>query len=246
MYPIARAALSFLDISEYWSREIYPPASSHELLNTLVSAWWLGELRGDSKHSPLQLLKIMYTSMFRDDLGIVFIVGDGAGPLPVELPDGSLKLNLRPQIHVPSSDTESWDEAACRDAFHALAEVTERQSIESYREFAVMLPSIRLTCEEFNTWCRERGYPKPKFWRPPLKKSKRGRPPEYNWNGVKALLETYVSGHGPVQTIGELLQKCADFAFELHPGKSTPDDKTIREAIKTHALAAAAGLDPGK
>ncbi len=206
MFPIARAALSFLDISEYWSREIYPPASSHELLNTLVSAWWLGELRGDSKHSPLQLLK----------------------------------------INVPSSDTESWDEAACRDAFHALAEVTERQSIESYREFAVMLPSIRLTCEEFNTWCRERGYPKPKFWRPPLKKSKRGRPPEYNWNGVKALLETYVSGHGPVQTIGELLQKCADFAFELHPGKSTPDDKTIREAIKTHALAAAAGLDPGK
>src|SRR5262249_2341225 len=248
VFPIAKAALSLLEISDYWSREIRPSASPNELLSILVSAWWLGELRGDSKHSPLQLLKIMYTSRFRDDLGIVFIVGDGAGPLPVELPDDSLKLDLRPQIHVPSSDTESWDEAACRDAFHALAEVTERKSIKSYREFAVMLPSIGLTCEEFNTWCRKRGYPKPKFWQPPLKKSKRGRPAEYNWNGVKALLETYVSENGPVQTTSELLQKCADFARDLHPGKRkrTPDDKTIREAIKTHALAAAAGLDPGK
>jgi hypothetical protein len=53
-----------------------------------------------------------------------------------------------------------------------------------------------------------------------------------------------------VQTLVELLQKCADFATELHPRKRTPDDKTIREAIKTHALDIAAkncsGKLPGK
>src|SRR5262245_22167286 len=137
MFPIATSTLSFREISDYWSRDIQPRASSDELLSILVSAWWLGELRGDSGHSRLQLLKIMFTSMCKDHLGIVFIVGDDPGPPRVELPDGYLKIDLRPQIRVPSSNVESWDEAACKDAFHALAEITEQSLIESYQEFAV-------------------------------------------------------------------------------------------------------------
>jgi hypothetical protein len=97
----------------------------------------------------------MFTSKYRDDLGIVFIVDNDAGPPQVDLPDD----DLRPQIRVPSSNTESWDEAACRDAFHALAEVTKDSSINIYqrfhpiniyREFAVFLPSIKVTYEEFD------------------------------------------------------------------------------------------------
>jgi hypothetical protein len=167
VFPIAKAALSLLEISDYWSREIRPSASSDELLSILVSAWWLGELRGDSVHFRFQLLKIMFTSMHRDDLGIVFIVGDDPGPAGVELPDGSLEIDVRPQIRVPSSDIDTWDEAACRDAFHALAEATQRLSIDGYREFAVSLPSIKLTYEEFNTWRAKRGYDDAlKFWKP--------------------------------------------------------------------------------
>jgi hypothetical protein len=250
MFPIQEPALSFRKISDVWSRAMHLPASSDELLSILVSAWWLGELRGDSVHFRLQLLKIMFTSMHRDDLGIVFIVGDDAAPPPVDLqagsPDGSLEIDVRPQIRVPSSNVESWDEAACKDAFHALAEITEQSLIESYQEFAVFLPSTKLTYEEFNTWRTKRGYPKLKFWRLPLKKSKRGRPAEYNWVGVKERLRAYVSKYGAVRTGHELLQKCGDFACELHPKNSMPSDKTIREAIATHALAATAGLDPGK
>jgi hypothetical protein len=202
----------------------------------------VGELRGN--RSRLQLLINMFTSVrYRDDLGIVFIVGDEKGSLPVELPDGSLKVDLRHQIRVPSCNTKSWDETGCRDAFHALAETS---SIENYPGVGVGLALIKLSFEEFNTWLTKRGYPKPSFWRPQLKKPKRGRPAEYNWDGVGARLRTYVSEHGPMQTLGELLQKCADFACELHPANRTPDDKTIREAIETHALGAAAGLDPGK
>ncbi len=59
-------------------------------------------------------------------------------------------------------------------------------------------------------------------------------------------LSDYLSQHGPMQTLDELMQKCADFACDLHPKKRTPSDKTIREAIKTHALGAAAGFSPGK
>ena len=165
MFPIAEATLSLDKIAEYWSREIHPRASSNELLGVLVSAWWLGELRGDSVHSRLQLLKMMLTSKYRDDLGIIFIVGNDAGPPPVDLPDESLEIDLRPQIRVPSSNIESLDEAACRDAFHALAEITKTSSIKSYWEFGVSLPSIKLTYEEFSTWCAKRSYDVPKFWK---------------------------------------------------------------------------------
>jgi hypothetical protein len=166
MFPIATSTLSFGEIADYWSREMQPPASWNELLSILVSSWWLGEFRGDSIHSRLQLLKIMLSSKYRDDLGIVFIVGDDPGPPPVELRDGSQEIDVRPQIHVPSSNTESWAEAACRDAFHALAEATKGFSIRIYREFAVSLTSIKLTYEEFNTWRAKRGYDEPKFWKP--------------------------------------------------------------------------------
>jgi len=79
-----------------------------------------------------------------------------------------------------------------------------------------------------------------------LKKPKRGRPPEYNWSGVKSRLAAYVSKHGPVQTWDELLQKCADFASELHPEHKAPDASTIRAAIKKHGLDVAAGTGRGK
>src|SRR5215471_1023257 len=66
---------------------VIPPDVFGQTLSILVSAWWLGELRGDSVHSRLQLLKIMFTSKYRDDLGIVFIVGNDAVPPQVDLPD---------------------------------------------------------------------------------------------------------------------------------------------------------------
>jgi hypothetical protein len=42
------------------------------------------------------------------------------------------------------------------------------------------------------------------------------------------------------------LQKCSDFASELHPAKKTPDDSTIRGAVKKHGLDVAAGCILGK
>ena len=173
MFPIAESTLSFGEIADYWSREIRPSASSNELLSCLVSAFWLREVRGDSVYSPLQLLEMMLTSKYRDDLGIVFIVGDDAGPPLVDLPDGSQVIDVRPQIRVPSSNVESWDEAARRDALHALAEITviasidsDKASIDSYKEFAVFLPYTKLTHEEFNAWRTKRGFSIPTFWKP--------------------------------------------------------------------------------
>jgi hypothetical protein len=84
-----------------------------------------------------------------------------------------------------------------------------------------------------------------------LKKPRRGRPPEYNWDGVSVLLASYAADNGSIETQEELLQKCGDFARDLDPRdpKNTPDDKTIREAIKTYRLdlaAVAPGNSPRK
>ena len=75
---------------------------------------------------------------------------------------------------------------------------------------------------------------------------KRGRPPEYNWASVKSRLAEYTQQNGHVQSMNELLEICSDFARKLHPRKKTPDDKTIREAIKKHGLDLAASFVPGK
>jgi hypothetical protein len=165
MFPIAKPALSFGEVADYWTREIHPPASWEEILRTLESAWWLGELRGNSGPTRLQRLKNMFTSMrHRDDLGIAFVVGDCAGPRPVELPDGSLKVDLRHQIRIPSNDPESWDEAACRDAFHSLAQTSSK---ESYPDLTVGFTLIELSYQEFNAWREKRDYHEANFWKPP-------------------------------------------------------------------------------
>jgi len=174
MFPIGKYKLSLHEISDYWSREIQPPASGNELYRLLESAWWVGEIRGDSAISRLQLLKKMFTAMReRDDLGIVFIVRQDAGPPPVEklLPDGSLLVDIRHEIRVPSSETNDWDESACKDAFHTLAQTL---SFESYPEIAPGLAYIELSYDEFVRWLQNRGYSVPQFWAPlPFKSKKR-------------------------------------------------------------------------
>jgi hypothetical protein len=249
MFPVAKAKLPLQEISNYWSREIQPPASRIELLEHLEKAWWLGEIQGDgSRHD---LLKRMFKSMYRrNDLGVVFVVGEDVGePPPVKkLPDGSILVDVRHRIFLPSEDASAWDERSCEEAFRTLAQTS---STESYPEMTPSLAFIELTFEEFTGWLVMRGFAKPKFWRPlpltdQLKRSKRGRPAEYNWIGVKDRLADYVSRHGSVQTWPELLQKCSDFASELHPEQKTPDDKTIRDAIKRYALDIAAGRVTGK
>jgi hypothetical protein len=185
MFPIAEDALSLRDISDYWSREINPPASWEELFHVLEAAWWLGELRGDFVHTPLQLLKNMFTSMrHRDDLGVVFLVGNSAGPLPIELPDGSVTLDIRPEIRVPSGDTEDWNETSCRGAFQALAET---RSLDRCPELAEILSGMSLSYGEFTAWVEKRGFTRPTFWQP------RRHPPKKRWKakpGQKKLTRT--------------------------------------------------------
>jgi hypothetical protein len=81
MFPIGKSKLSLREIANYWAREIQPPASWSELLELLDAAWWLGEIRGDSVKSCLDLLKHMFKAMHdRDDAGVVFFVEEAPNP----------------------------------------------------------------------------------------------------------------------------------------------------------------------
>jgi hypothetical protein len=67
-------------------------------------------------------------------------------------------------------------------------------------------------------------------------KGTRGRPAEYDWDGVRSELNRYVTKHGLMRSKNELIQKCSAIAAGLHPEQKTPDEKTVRAAIKKHGL----------
>lgn len=206
MFPIAKNSLSFLEILDYWSREMRPVASQAEVFGILEQAWWLGELRGDSARPRLHLLQAMFKLLRnRNDAGIAFVLRDDAGPKITELPDGIFDVDARRQIIIPSTDPSDWDEGGCGDAFHTLAQTS---SIEYYPEITRAFSHIELTYDEFDKWRTKRGYHKPTFWHPlatsQLKKQNRGRLAEYNWAGVKSQLADYVEQHSPVRSYNEL------------------------------------------
>jgi hypothetical protein len=178
MFPIGKSKLSLREIANYWAREIQPPASRNELLQKLEAAWWLGQIRGDSVKSRLDLLKHMLAMYDGDDARIVFLVENFDEPQPKQLPDGSVRVDVRHRIYLPSRDKNTWDESNCEDTFQSLAQTS---STESYPEMTPGLAWIELTFEEFTNWLLAEGYAKTKFWKPlpatnQLKRAKRGGP----------------------------------------------------------------------
>jgi hypothetical protein len=162
MFPISKETLSFREISDFWSREVSPPASRNELLNLLISAWWRGEIVGDAL-PRLQFLRRLFISMskFKEPC-IVFISGDEVGPAQVhEFPDGCVEVDIRPRACV-SSNTDDWDEATCDPAFRSFEEIEwDKRCPELFLTFRL----FNLSRAEFMNWVVDRGfYSKPTFW----------------------------------------------------------------------------------
>jgi hypothetical protein len=233
MYPIRTPTLSFLEISDHWSRDIKPPASRKELFHLLESAWWLGEFRGDAIHSRLTLLRKMFKSMRnRDDLGIVFIIGDGSGPEQIDLPDGSVMVDVRHQVRVPHGNPETWTEESCSEAFRALADTS---SAESYPELGTHFGFIQLTYKVFRNWLAERGYDEPTFWQPQLnkvKKAKRGAKPQWDWEDIELF-------------VGQTLDTKGDFGDLEVATKGWQSFSDLYRAIEDYVETRRAGGGPG-
>ncbi|UPT96131.1 hypothetical protein J4G48_0045060 [Bradyrhizobium barranii subsp. apii] len=162
MFPLSAEKLPLREIADFWSREIKPRASRDELLARLESAWWRGELRGNSWDSRLQLLKKMFEKREEPELrSVAFVSPSDAGP-PTEVPlsDGSIAV-VRRIISVPNA-SEDWTEASCSEAFEALASLP---SEEYFPLFSYAICFIDLTYEEFFGWVRTRRFDLPTFWR---------------------------------------------------------------------------------
>jgi hypothetical protein len=250
MFPITKKSLSFLEISNYWSREIQPRASQNELLKCLESAWWLDEIHGDSALSRLEFLKRMFKSMqYRDDVGIVFIAGSDIYKAPEKyLPDGSALVTVKHQIPLPSSDTDTWDDCTCADAFQALAETS---SVESYPEMTASLAYIELTYDEFIGWLTKRRMHKPEFWQPynvspPVALTELsdrreklagrvGRPP-LDWSEARDCTFYLMDYHGEFETADPEWNAQARLEEEIRklPRYRDCAESTIREHVGKH------------
>jgi hypothetical protein len=164
MFPIpSERKLSVVQVAEYWSREITPPASAQELRDTIGKAWWRGELAATNGSSRLGVLRGYYS---RSVKFIVFVIPD-VEELPQWIPvDAEVIEFARPlRVPLPNKDLDTWTDANCAPAFDAIA--------EKWSE-AVVSPSepifldIVLTSSEFFRWIDVSGYKRPTFWSPPL------------------------------------------------------------------------------
>jgi len=165
MFPISKVDLSFLEIADYWSREIQPPASKWELLDLLIRAWWRGEILGDAP-PRLEFLKKMFAKRSgKDELsGIVFnLEGEVGEPTETELPDGCVDVDIRPRVPVPSRNTDGWNEAECDPAFQSLG--SEAVScVEHYDDWLPGFGWFNLSRNEFMKWVAVQRYSLPTFW----------------------------------------------------------------------------------
>jgi hypothetical protein len=163
MFPICEPTLSFAEISEYWAAELN--ISWKRVQALLESAWWLGEILGEpGRPTRLELLKSLFKRMRdRDFPQLLFITPDSKPPAKtVEQPDGSLLINLRRCVPVPSDEIETWSDAACIQAFQAMAQLP---SSEYYPEYLPGFEARKLTSNEFFKWIAFRDFPYPTFWK---------------------------------------------------------------------------------
>jgi hypothetical protein len=164
MFPISKEKLTFREIADYWSREIWPPAPANELLDIIVRAWWLGELVG---YAPprFELLKKMAGKRNKEDelTNLIFVTPEDVPPPTKQPPSGNTYVDIRPRVPVPSMAMEAWDDALCEDAFSVLAS-DEVSHTDHYLEWGVMIQWFALSRTEFLNWLALRSYPLPTFW----------------------------------------------------------------------------------
>jgi hypothetical protein len=159
IFPISSEyRLSFLDVANYWSREIRPRFAPAEVLNELAKAWWRGDLVAAGGASRVDVLTVLYR-LYSDC--IVFDMPDNASrPEIRELPDGSAKIVLC-RVPLPNSNPDSWEDLACTKAFEAVAEFWDQDSFPLARP---IVDGLEVTEKEFTRWIEAEKKPRPIFW----------------------------------------------------------------------------------
>jgi len=162
MFPVSEPELSFADISEYWAAELN--ISPDRIQALLEGAWWLGEISDNSGITPLKFLRQLHKRMRNSDAPtLLFITQENSPPAEtLELSDGSLLVDPRPRVFVPSANTDTWSEASCMGALRAMAQTP---SLKHYPECSPGFAARKITRDEFFRWIAVRGFKYPTFWK---------------------------------------------------------------------------------
>jgi hypothetical protein len=166
MFPISRETLTFSEVADYWSREIH--ASPDELLDLLISAWWLGEIVAyGPRPTRLELLKSIFTHRARDK-GLVFTFDPTEESSTRYNEDGTIEVDITPRICVPSNDPNTWTEPECESAFRSLAAVS---IVDNRPDLLFTFGWLGVNQGNFMNWMRLRRYHRPTFWEIAVPKS---------------------------------------------------------------------------
>jgi hypothetical protein len=241
MFRRSADRLSFLQIAKLWAREIQPSASLDELVDELESAWWRGEIVGNSAKTRLQFLQTMFG--FRKNLGIAFVTPTEPGPPDfTELENGGVKVDISPRIIVPC-ETEPWTDESCAIAFETLANSPSR---ENFPLLSISLHFIELTGEEFFGWIEKRGFDVPTFWKrdsaaivSAYQTASPGRPSSRQL--VEAELDLRIANKSRCGNVTTEAESLADWLKLTHPKSPRMTGKTIlnrfRSKIREHVNA---------
>jgi hypothetical protein len=160
MFPIPSGRkLSFVEIANYWSREISPPASPQELRDIIGKAWWRGELIAANGSNRLSVLRGYY---LRSAGFVAFVVPGVEEPPQWQSVDDGVVEFVRPlRVPLPNADSATWTDANCAEAFEAIAEQWKEAIISPS---APQFLDVVLTQSEFLRWIDTYRYTRPTFW----------------------------------------------------------------------------------
>lgn len=220
MFPIpVTQALTIGEIADYWSRE-ERRATEQEVRRILIAAWWGGEFTEPQKPDRMVVLKVLYKQA--DTTQIVFeIPGVASSTAEQQLEDGSIVVDMRMRIALPSEHVDDWTIQSCSEAFEKLADLWDE------KVSPLLLPAlvgIKLKHSDFTAWVRRRGFDVPTFWDG---KSRRSTGPrEMSEDQLFALVRKLFSDAAPRIPTQEKIAKLAAVAAE------NDGFKTSREALR--------------
>jgi hypothetical protein len=158
MFPIpSERKLSFVEIANYWSREIEPSASPQELRDVLSKAWWRGQLVAANGSNRLSILREYY---LRSANFIAFVIPGMEEPEQWRSGnDGEVEFVRPLRVPLPNADSDTWTDVNCAAAFEAIAEQWKEAMISP-----TVFLDVVLTSGEFFQWIELSGYIPPTFW----------------------------------------------------------------------------------
>jgi hypothetical protein len=152
VFPVPSSQpLSLWQIADYWSREMKPPANRDELFDSLVKAWWRGELVA-SGAERVDMLKAIHNNPPS------WIAFEGEQQISA-LPNGIGEVRLF--VPLPKSSPDSWTDDDCTEAFQIIAKLWDSLDFEL---FVPIVWSLQLSEDEFTRWVKSRGHQRGNFW----------------------------------------------------------------------------------